>query len=59
MTDTEIEWSTLTSEHDKELYMTAFGIDYHGVLHYEEDLLREIIEEHKPLFNVLLAMEES
>ena len=28
MTDMEIEWSTLTNEHDRELYMTAF---WHGV----------------------------
>ena len=36
----------------------AFEVDYHRVLHYEEELLKDIIEEHKPLFASLLAMED-
>jgi len=34
----------------------AFEVDHNGVLHYEEDLLKEITKEHKSLFDVLLAM---
>lgn len=31
----------------------AFECDYSGIVHYEEDLLNEIMEEHKPLFDTL------
>lgn len=36
----------------------AFEVDYHGVLHYDEDLLKEILEEHKSLLDALLALED-
>lgn len=32
----------------------AFEVDYSGMKHYDENLLREIMEEHKPLFNALI-----
>lgn len=31
----------------------AFEVDYSGIRHYDEVLLNEIIEEHKPLFDTL------
>lgn len=37
--------------------MRAFEVDYSGVLHYDEKLLNEIIQEHKLLFDTLLALE--
>ena len=33
----------------------AFEVDYHGIVHYDENLLREIMDEHKPLFDILLV----
>jgi hypothetical protein len=32
----------------------AFEMDYSGLRHYDEDLLKEIIQEHKPLFDALI-----
>jgi len=34
----------------------AFEVDYEGVKHYDEALLAEIIKDHKPLFDNLLAI---
>lgn len=34
----------------------AFECDYSGLRHYDENLLNEIIQEHKPLFDTLLSM---
>ena len=34
----------------------AFEVDYGGVKHFDESLLKEIMEEHKPLFNTLLQL---
>ena len=34
----------------------AFEVDYHGVIGYDENLLKEIMEEHKPLFDTLTAL---
>jgi len=33
----------------------AFEVDYSGIRHYKEELLNEIIEEHKPFFEILFA----
>jgi hypothetical protein len=33
----------------------AFEIDHRGIRHYDEILLNEIIEEHKPLFDLLFS----
>lgn len=35
----------------------VFEIDHSGILHYDENLLKEIIEEHKSLFDILLGIE--
>jgi hypothetical protein len=32
----------------------AFEVDYSGVRHYNEKLLKEIMNEHKPLFDTLI-----
>lgn len=34
----------------------AFEVDYSGIRHYDEKLLAEILEEHKPLFDKLLKL---
>lgn len=34
----------------------AFEVDYSGIRHYEEELLNEIVREHKPLFDTLLKI---
>lgn len=34
----------------------AFEVDYSGVRHYDEKLLKEIMEEHKPLFDAMLSI---
>lgn len=34
----------------------AFEVDYSGVKHYDEKLLNEIIEDHKPLFDTLFSL---
>jgi hypothetical protein len=34
----------------------AFEVDYHGVITYDESRLKEIIDEHKPLFDALIAL---
>lgn len=36
----------------------AFEIDYSGLRHYDETLLNEIIEEHKPFFEALFNCKE-
>ncbi len=33
----------------------AFEVDYDGIKHYDEKLLSEIMKEHKPLFDALVA----
>lgn len=33
----------------------AFEVDRDGIKNYDEDLLREIMEDHKPLFDALVA----
>lgn len=34
----------------------AFEVDHRGIIDYDEDLLKEIIEEHKPLFDTLFQL---
>jgi hypothetical protein len=34
----------------------ALEVDYSGLRHYDEKLLKEIMEEHKPLFDNLLSL---
>jgi hypothetical protein len=34
----------------------AFEVDYQGVIEFDEKLLSEIIEEHKPLFDALIGI---
>ncbi|NFM84781.1 zinc ribbon domain-containing protein, partial [Clostridium botulinum] len=34
----------------------AFEVDYSGIRHYEENLLNEIMKEHKPLFDSLMGL---
>lgn len=34
----------------------AFEADHHGIIHYDEKLLAEIIADHEPLFQKLFAM---
>lgn len=34
----------------------AFEVDYSGLVHYDEKLLKEIIKDHKPLFDALLKL---
>lgn len=34
----------------------AFEIDYSGLKHYDEKLLNEIMNDHKPLFDKLLGL---
>lgn len=34
----------------------AFEVDYSGIRHYDETLLNEIMEEHKPLFDKLISI---
>jgi len=34
----------------------AFEVDYRGIVHYEEDLLQEIMKEHKELFDTLFKI---
>lgn len=34
----------------------AFEVDYSGIRHYEENLLNEIMKEHKPLFDSLMRL---
>lgn len=34
----------------------AFEVDYSGIRHYDEKLLNEIMEEHKPLFETMLSI---
>lgn len=33
----------------------AFEVDYGGIKHYDEELLKEIMEDHKVLFDALVA----
>lgn len=33
----------------------AFEVDYDGIKHYDKKLLKEIMENHKPLFDALVA----
>jgi hypothetical protein len=34
----------------------AFEVDYSGIRHYNESLLKEIMDEHSPLFDTLLEL---
>jgi hypothetical protein len=34
----------------------AFEVDYSGIRHYDEALLKEIMDDHKPLFDTLFGL---